>query len=113
MRFSLLKCITPKYFKDPIDAVHLIQNLTENRDEEKVDAATILYLLGDTLNKFNSTDGEAQERLSQVNIILCAILLINIIVTQVFIEVSNIIIQSFDQVNIILLFPESNIYTCI
>ncbi len=54
--------------KDPIDAANLIQNLTDNRDEGKVDAATILYLLGDTLNRFNSTDGEAQEELSQVKI---------------------------------------------
>ncbi len=51
------------YFKDPIDAVHLIQNLT---DEGKVDAATILYLLGDTLNRINSTNVETQEELSQV-----------------------------------------------
>ncbi len=56
--------------KDPIDAANLIQNLTDNRDEEKVDAATILYLLGDTLNRFNSTDGEAQEEFTQVNTLL-------------------------------------------
>ncbi len=58
------------HFQDPIDAVHLIQNLTDNRDEGKVDAATILYLLGDTLNRFNSTDGEAQEELSQVRTLI-------------------------------------------
>ena len=54
--------------QNPIDAANLIQDLTDNRDEEKVDAATILYLLGDTLNRFNSTDGEAQEEFSQVKI---------------------------------------------
>ncbi len=54
------------YSQDPLDAANLIQNLTVNRDEGKVDAATILYLLGDTLNRFNSTDDEIQEELSQV-----------------------------------------------
>ncbi len=64
----LLSITCSYYFQDPIDAVHLIQNLTDNRDEGKVDAATILYLLGGTLS---STDGEVQKELSQVDIILC------------------------------------------
>ncbi len=61
--------------QDPIDAANLIQNLTDNKDEGKVDAAIILYLLGDTLNRFNSTDGEAQEKLSQVKITIATFIL--------------------------------------
>ncbi len=54
-------------YQNPIDAANLILNLTVTKEEKKVDVTTILYLLGDTLNRFNSTDGEVQEEPSQVN----------------------------------------------
>ncbi len=46
----------------------MIQNITDIKDKEKVDASTILYLLGDTLNRFNSTEGEVQDEVAQVHL---------------------------------------------
>ena len=41
-----------------MEAIHLLQNVTESANPVNVTTHMVLYLLGDILNRFDSTDEE-------------------------------------------------------
>ena len=55
-------------FQEPLEAIDMLQDLVTL--DESVEAAVVVYLLGDILNDFNSTSMSDQEQLIEVPYIL-------------------------------------------
>ena len=63
--------LTPlyNYMQAPLQAVDLLLNLTAS--EEQPEPAVTLFLLGDILNRFNSTGSPLSEQLAEVLQVMC------------------------------------------
>ena len=60
----LLYNYIPITFQDPLEAIDILQDLVTLN--ESVEAAVVVYLLGDILNNFNSTNMTDQEQFIEV-----------------------------------------------
>ena len=66
---SLLYNYIPITFQEPLEAIDMLQDLVTLN--ESVEAAVVVYLLGDILNDFNSTNLAEQEQLIEVLFMQC------------------------------------------